>query len=70
MGIWAYDSDRVVIRKCFSHDNLSRNHDGGGFDLDITTSNSVIENCTTSNNYGVRRPCKTLPPPPQMGSSR
>jgi hypothetical protein len=52
VGMWVYDADRVVFRNCTSHDNLSTNHDGGGFDFDGGTTNSLIEHCTSYNNWG------------------
>jgi hypothetical protein len=51
--IWAWDADNVTIRNCSSHDNLSQNNDGGGFDLDTGVTNSVVEYCTSYNNYGM-----------------
>lgn len=43
VGIWAYDSDSIVISYCTSRDNLSLRNDGGGFDYDGGTTNSVRE---------------------------
>ena len=44
---WAYDCSRVTFRNCSAYAN-----NGGGFALDGLVSNSVIENCTSSNNWG------------------
>jgi len=52
VGIWTYDADSIVIRNCTSHDNLSLKNDGGGFDLDGGTTNSLIDNVLSYNNYG------------------
>jgi hypothetical protein len=43
VGIWAYNCDEGVIQYNISHHNHSNNHaDGGGFDLDGGTTNSVL----------------------------
>jgi len=52
VGIWAYDADNVLINRCVSHDNLSQNNDGGGFDFDIGVTNSVLQNCKSYYNWG------------------
>lgn len=52
VGIWAYDADQIVFNRCNSHDNLSQNNDGGGFDFDIGVTNSVMQNCRSYNNWG------------------
>ena len=52
VGIWTYDADSVLIRNCSSHDNLSKNNDGGGYDFDGGTTNSLIVDCTSYNNWG------------------
>ena len=44
VGIWAYDSNRVVIQFNESYDNRTGGPaDGGGFDLDSGTSNSILQ---------------------------
>jgi hypothetical protein len=52
VGIWTYDAGGVLIRNCSSHDNLSKNNDGGGYDFDGSTTNSLITGCVSYNNYG------------------
>jgi len=52
VGIWTYDADRVLIQNCSSYENLSENNDGGGFDFDGGTTNSIIENCASWDNWG------------------
>jgi hypothetical protein len=43
-GIWAYDSDHVVIQHNLSYGNRTAGHtDGGGFGLDINTSSSLMQ---------------------------
>ncbi|MBI1925595.1 right-handed parallel beta-helix repeat-containing protein [Candidatus Poribacteria bacterium] len=34
VGIWGWNSDRLIIQYCISHDNKSPGLDGGGFDFD------------------------------------
>ena len=48
----AYDSDRVTFRNCSAFGNLAKGADGGGFGLDAGLTNSVIEYCTSYNNWG------------------
>jgi hypothetical protein len=44
VGIWAYDSNQVVIQFNESYDNRTGGPaDGGGFDLDSGTSNSILQ---------------------------
>ncbi len=53
IGIWAYDSTRVLIAHDVSHDNTSASvHDGGGFGLDRETSDSVLEYNLSYHNHG------------------
>jgi hypothetical protein len=52
VGIWAWNSDRVVIQFCISHDNKSPGDDGGGFDLDGGATNSVLQYNLSYNNDG------------------
>jgi hypothetical protein len=54
VGIWTALSDHITIQYCISHDNDSPGADGGGFDLDGGTTDSVIQYSYTYNNknYG------------------
>jgi hypothetical protein len=53
VGIWAYDSTDVTISHNLSYGNKTRNKiDGGGFDLDQNTSDSVIEDNISYGNDG------------------
>jgi hypothetical protein len=52
VGIWTYESDRVVIQQCVSHHNRSTGSDGGGFDLDGGVTNSVVQYNYSHDNYG------------------
>lgn len=52
VGIWAYDANRVIIQRCVSYRNQSAGRDGGGFDLDGGTTNSVIQYCYSHDNDG------------------
>lgn len=53
VGIWAERARSVVIRKCYSHGNLSNNGaDGDGFDLDIGCVSCMIERCLSVGNAG------------------
>jgi len=53
VGIWAHDSTGVVIRHSVSYANRTGGYtDGGGFDLDQRTDNSVLEYNLAYDNYG------------------
>jgi hypothetical protein len=53
MGIWASESNRVVIQGCRSTGNRTGGaHDGGGFGLDGGTSNSILQYNYSSGNEG------------------
>jgi hypothetical protein len=53
VGIWAWNSDQVTIQFCKSHDMATANNaDGGGYDLDGATTNSVIQYNVSWNNHG------------------
>jgi hypothetical protein len=53
VGIWAWNSDTVTIQFCKSHNMATANNaDGGGFDLDGATYNSVMQYNVSWNNYG------------------
>ncbi len=52
-GIWAYQSNNVTIQYCESYDNHTIGQfDGGGFDLDVGTTNSVVQYCYSHDNDG------------------
>lgn len=52
VGIWCHDAERVTIRRCIAHHNKSTAGDGGGFDFDGGTRDSVIEYCYSYENQG------------------
>ncbi len=54
VGIWCYEADSVRIQFCLSYNNKTSKGgaDGGGFDLDGGTTNSVIEYCYSYGNQG------------------
>ncbi|BAU55876.1 right-handed parallel beta-helix repeat-containing protein [Mucilaginibacter gotjawali] len=54
VGIWCYEADSVTIRHCLSYNNKTSKGgaDGGGFDFDGGTTNSIIENCFSYGNQG------------------
>jgi hypothetical protein len=53
VGIWAYDSRGVVIQRNESYDNRTGGvADGGGFDLDLGVSDSVIQYNHSHDNDG------------------
>jgi len=52
VGIWAWNSDRVIIQFCVSRDNKSPGDDGGGFDLDGGMTNSILQYNLSYNNDG------------------
>lgn len=52
VGIWAYQSDRVTIQFCVSHNNRSTAEDGGGFDFDGGMTNSVMQYNYSHGNFG------------------
>jgi len=54
VGIWAYESDHVTIQYCISYRNKTSKgaQDGGGFDLDGGTRNSIIQYCLSYENQG------------------
>jgi hypothetical protein len=54
VGIWCWESDKVTIQYCISHNNSSPCADGGGFDFDGGVTNSVMQyNYAYENkNYG------------------
>jgi uncharacterized protein YfaP (DUF2135 family) len=53
VGIWAWNSDQVTIQFNKSHNMATDNNaDGGGYDLDGATTNSVIQYNVSWNNEG------------------
>jgi len=42
VGIWAWDSNDIVIQHNIAHHNRTGSYDGGGFDLDGGVSNSIM----------------------------
>ncbi|WP_018613402.1 right-handed parallel beta-helix repeat-containing protein [Segetibacter koreensis] len=52
-GIWTYESNNVVIQFNESHHNKTGNtKDGGGFDLDGGSTNSILQYNYSHDNYG------------------
>ena len=53
IGIWAWDSNNVVIQFCESYDNKTGNKaDGGGFDLDGGCMNCIMQYNYSHGNHG------------------
>jgi len=54
VGIWCYEADSVLIQHCLSYKNKTSKGgaDGGGFDFDGGTTNSVIQYCFSYSNQG------------------
>ena len=54
VGIWCYEADSVMIEHCLSYNNKTSKGgaDGGGFDFDGGTTNSVIQYCFSYGNQG------------------
>jgi hypothetical protein len=52
VGIWTYESDRVLIQFNVAHHNRSTANDGGGFDLDGGVTNSVVQYNYSHDNFG------------------
>jgi hypothetical protein len=54
VGIWCYEADSVIIQHCLSYKNKTSKGgaDGGGFDLDGGTTNSIIQYCFSYGNQG------------------
>jgi hypothetical protein len=53
IGVWTYDSTRIIFSHDVSHNNHSSNpHDGGGFGLDREVSHSVMEYNLSYGNHG------------------
>jgi hypothetical protein len=54
VGIWTYESNRVIIQYCISYRNRTSKggKDGGGFDFDGGITNSVMQYCLSYENEG------------------
>jgi hypothetical protein len=54
VGIWCYEADSVLIDHCLSYKNKTSKGgaDGGGFDFDGGTTNSIIQYCFSHDNQG------------------
>lgn len=54
VGIWSYESNRVIIQYCISYRNRTSKggKDGGGFDFDGGMTNSIIQYCLSYENEG------------------
>jgi Right handed beta helix region len=54
VGIWAYESNNVIIQYCISYQNKTAKgaKDGGGFDFDGGITNSLIQYCLSYENDG------------------
>ncbi len=54
VGIWCYEADSVIIQHCIAYKNKTSKggEDGGGYDLDGGTTNSVIQYCLSYENQG------------------
>ena len=52
VGIWAYHSSNIVIQYNEAYGNRTQGGDGGGFDLDIGTTNSVMQYNYSHDNDG------------------
>lgn len=54
VGIWCYEADSVIIQHCISYRNKTSKggEDGGGYDFDGGTTNSVIQYCLSYENHG------------------
>jgi len=54
VGIWAYESNYIIIQYCISYRNKTAKgaKDGGGFDLDGGVTNSLIQYCLSYENEG------------------
>lgn len=54
VGIWAWESNNVMIQYCISYRNKTSENakDGGGFDLDGGVTNSIIQYCLSYENHG------------------
>jgi Carbohydrate esterase, sialic acid-specific acetylesterase/Bacterial Ig-like domain (group 3) len=51
-GLWCSSSRGIVIQYCESYRNLAQQRDGDGFDLDVSTTGSIIQYCYAHGNVG------------------
>jgi hypothetical protein len=53
VGIWCWNSENIVIQFCESYANVTPGvHDGGGFDIDWSCLNCIIQYCYSHDNDG------------------
>lgn len=52
IGMWTHDSTNVTFRDNVSHHNLSQWTDGGGFGVDISATDILVERNLSHDNYG------------------
>ena len=54
VGIWAYETDHIVIQYCLAYENKTSRggDDGGGFDFDGGVTNSIVQYCVAYGNQG------------------
>lgn len=54
VGIWCWEADSVTIQYCISYRNKTSagSADGGGYDFDGGTTNSIIQYCLSYENEG------------------
>ncbi len=54
VGIWCYEANSVMIQHCLSFQNKTSQggEDGGGYDFDGGTTNSIIQYCLSYENQG------------------
>lgn len=52
VGLWAYNASKITIQYSESYANLAQYQDGDGFDLDVGTTDSVIQYCYSHDNFG------------------
>lgn len=70
MGVWAYNSDQILFRNNRAVGNMSRSHnDGGGFDFDGGTTNSVMEYNYAAENAGPGYSVDQFPDAPLMANN-
>ncbi|NMM88748.1 hypothetical protein B2J88_31120 [Rhodococcus sp. SRB_17] len=52
IGIWTYNSTRIIIENSLSYGNRTSGADGGGFGLDLNVSDSVLQSNLSYDNDG------------------
>lgn len=59
VGIWCWNANHITFQHCISHHNRrgQGNTDGGGFDFDGGTTDSLIQYCYSYNNAGAGYLC-------------